>query len=324
MTPSLYLDTARLGQMCSTAQRAQRDFTGLAGDVAGAIRFDRFLRHGFDALAPTTQTRYAGLADWNGIKSLKNAICRLAKLDARLPVLMANRSAQLMKLAAILLCRPCENILITDLGWPGYHQILHRECRRAGRRTTSVDLFDDLLNAQIDEHEVVTRVSKAYAKNRCDGIFFPAVSNTGLRLPVQQICREIERQSDVRFAVIDGAQDFCHVQTDLRDDCCDLYLAGCHKWLGAYQPLGLAFYGRRRSQGLIETVLAESLESADLDDPMLSFVEQHCRHDSGQIHGETINLSSLFSCQAAVSEASLASEQGVEEMLLRGANPMRR
>jgi len=117
--------------------------------------------------------------------------------------------------------------------------------------------------------------------------------------------------------VIDGAQDFCHVQTDLRDDCCDLYLAGCHKWLGAYQPLGLAFYGRRRSQGLIETVLAESLESADLDDPMLSFVEQHCRHDSGQIHGETINLSSLFSCQAAVSEASLASEQGVEEMLLR-------
>jgi selenocysteine lyase/cysteine desulfurase len=76
-------------------------------------------------------------------------------------------------------------------------------------------------------------------------------------VPVQKIVFEIERSAEVRFVVVDGAQDFCHVGSDLSGDCADLYLAGSHKWLGGYNPLGLAFYGKSRLCGIIEMVLQD-------------------------------------------------------------------
>lgn len=102
--------------------------------------------------------------------------------------------------------------------------------------------------------------------------------------------------------VIDGAQEFAHVSADLHNDYCDLYLAGCHKWLQAYHPMGLAFYGRRRSRLVIETVLSRLLANGALDDPLLRFSAQL---ESGCLDSrmETVSLACLFSCQGAVTDA---------------------
>jgi hypothetical protein len=288
--------------MSPAAQRASRDFAGLAGEVGAAIQFDRFLQHGLKACPPAMQSRYSGLADWQGVAALKQSLCDLVKLETGLPVLLAGRSVQLMKLAAILLCRRCRNILVTDADWPDYHRVLAGECQRTHCRVTTVKLCEDLLRGQMSEGEVVDRLRGEYIKHGCDGLFLTAVSNLGLRLPVQRIHKAIESSRRVRFVVVDGAQDFRHVSSDLSDDCCDLYLAGCHKWLGAYHPLGLAFYGRRRSRIMIETVLAEAVDSWELDDPLLRFVEQ-LFNGATRHSGETVNLSALFSCQGAVSDA---------------------
>jgi hypothetical protein len=298
----MYLDTARLGRMCPAAQRASQDFASLAGEVGAAIQLDRFLQHGISACQASTPARYPGLADWHGLADFKKRLARLAKLESDLPVLLASRSSQLMKFAATLLCRPCENVLVTDLGWPGYHRILEAECLRTNRRFTVVPLRDDLLRGAMDEDAVVDLLRAEYVEHGCDGLFLTAVSNLGLRLPVQRIYEAIKLVRRVRFVVVDGAQDFRHISSDLSDDCCDLYLAGCHKWLCAYYPLALAFYGRWRSKAMIETVLAEAIKTWQVDDPLLRLVEQLCR---GRMpHGEeTVNLSPLFSCQGAVSDA---------------------
>ena len=155
----------------------------------------------------------------------------------------------------------------------------------------------DLFNSAL--HPIIVRICSEFARSGCDGLFLTAVSSDGIRLPVERIVRELETANRVWFVVVDGAQDFCHSGADLR--CCDLYLTGAHKWLGAYHPLGIGLYGRRRTKGRIETVLAQMATSGDIDDPLLRFSD---RLEAGLLGGlaETVSVASLFSCQGAVDD----------------------
>ena len=148
-------------------------------------------------------------------------------------------------------------------------------------------------------------VCREYDGRRCDGLFLTAVSNLGVRFPVSRIVRRLETSCEVRFVVVDGAQDFCHASADLRDEYCDFYLAGCHKWLRAYYLLGLGFYGRRRSQGFIETTLAQLTATGEIDDPLLRFVAS-LETGSSPGYSETVNLGPLFACLGAVADESAA------------------
>ena len=105
MSTCLYLDTARLGQMCPEAQRADRDFARLAGEEAGSLYYDHFLRSGFFSLPPSLRSRYPGLSDWSGVPSLKSRIKIALGLPRARPLLLANRSAVLVRLACRRLCR---------------------------------------------------------------------------------------------------------------------------------------------------------------------------------------------------------------------------
>ena len=57
MATSLYLDTARLGRMSRGAQLALFDFVRLAGEEAGSLYFDEFLRHGSTSWPATMRRR---------------------------------------------------------------------------------------------------------------------------------------------------------------------------------------------------------------------------------------------------------------------------
>ena len=248
------------------------------------------------------QARYPGLSGWRGIGGLKESLRLLAGSLPDLPVLLANRSAQLMKLAGRLLFQSCRNVLVTDIGWPPYHDILAAEGVRTGRTFTLVPVRDLVMRERTTEDEVLDAVRTHYLRQRCDGLFLTAVSHLGIRLPVEQLVRSLEEAREPRFVVIDGAQEFCHVSADLRNDFCDLYLAGCHKWLQAYHPMGLAFYGRRRSQFIIETALKDLVTAGQLDDPLLRFSKQ-LESDTLDGRTETVSLGCLFSCLGAVADA---------------------
>jgi Aminotransferase class-V len=297
----LYLDTARLGRMSQSARQAQQACAELAAEEGGSAYFDDFLRSGAAADA-LTLSRFVSLTGWQGTGFLKESLRTLAKSVPDLPVLLANRSAQLMKLAARLLFLPCRNVLVTDLGWPGYHEILASEARRANRTITLVSIRRAIVDSHASEDEVVEQICGAFAQQSCDGLFLTAVNNQGIRLPVERLVRLLEAKHRICFVVVDGAQDFCHVSSDLRGEYCDFYLAGSHKWLGAHCPMGLGFYGRKRSRGFVETILDKMLAIGDLDDPLLRFVTQlEARTGSGTT--ETVNLLPLFCCQGAVADA---------------------
>lgn len=256
MSDPLYLDTARLGRMSPAAQRADRALVALAAAEGNSAYFERFVRHGMSGTAVAADPRYAGLADWAGVGELKQTLRALAGHRSDLPVLVAHRTAQLMKLAARALFHSCRNVLVTDLGWPGYHDILKREAVRASRCVTGVELREGVLPGRIREGELIDRVCAAFGRARCDGLFLSAVSNWGVRLPVERIVRRLEAAHRVWFVVVDGAQEFCHTSGRLETEYCDLYLTGCHKWLGAYHPMGLGYYGRLRSRRALDELAA--------------------------------------------------------------------
>ena len=124
MSDLLYLDTARLGRMSPAAQRAERALVSLAAEEGNSAYFERFVRHGLGECPLAAEERYSGLGHWAGVGELKQSLRGLAGHRPDLPVLIAHRSALLMKLAARALCSSCRNVLVTDLGWPGYHDIL--------------------------------------------------------------------------------------------------------------------------------------------------------------------------------------------------------
>lgn len=301
MPDSLYLDTARLGRISPAALRAHHDSVALAAAEGASVQFERFLTHGLAAGPREMADRYPGLATWAGVAELKQSLRNIVGHGPDLPVLLANRSAQLMRLAGRLLFHPCRNVLTTDLGWPPYHAALEAEARRAGRTVTTIAVQKDALAGRLNADELVERVGSEFSRRRCDGLFLTAVNHLGVRLPVERIVRAAEAAGEVCFVVVDGAQDFCHTYSPARTSYCDLYLAGCHKWLSAHHPMGLGFYGRGRSRTVIDTVLAQAIADGTLDDPLLAFSRQL---EMGEWigFGETVNLVSLLTARAAVSD----------------------
>jgi selenocysteine lyase/cysteine desulfurase len=298
MERSLYLDTARLGRLTPCAQQANGEFTRFAAEEACPPYFEDFLAHGADACPNDFREKFPALGKWPGIAGLKARLRELAHSPTDLPVLLANRSAQLMKFAARWLFRRCDNVLIVDASWPAYRGILECEGRRADSRVSTVAIHDSILLQQATADEVVANVESAFTTKTCDGLFLPAVTHDGIRLPITRIVKTLESKHAPIPVVIDGAQDFCHTPTRLNTQHCDLYLAGCHKWLGGYYPMGLAFYGRRRSADSVENVLQEMLSEGELDDPLLRFSSQ-LETDSLDGSTETVNLGSLFTCFGA-------------------------
>ena len=165
MPTRLYLDTARLGLMSRGAQQIYIDFIRFAGEEGGSLYLDRFLRTGIRGWPQSLQRRFPALRAWNGISHLKEGLKDLAEAPTDWQVLLANRSAHLMRIAAGLLFRLCRNVLVTDLTWPSYRLILQRVRRLSGNRLTEVSLRSRILRHAVAEDEVVDEIVRCYLTN---------------------------------------------------------------------------------------------------------------------------------------------------------------
>ncbi len=285
--------------MSPGAQLACIDFIRFAGDLGSSMYFEQFLHHGLSACSDSIPCELPGLDNWEGIDALKHRLKRFAAAHPDSRVLLANRSSQLMKLAARLLFGPCRNVLTTDLTWQTYAKILRSNREAVGNRITCLPLHRRILRDTISASEVAQIVVDKFVKNKCDGLFLPAVDNLGIRFPVEQCVQAISSRCELRFVVVDGAQAIGHIPISLAKDYCDFYIAGCHKWLRAFHPMGLGFFGNDRSADYIEDAIERLLNCGAIDDPLLSFTEQ-ARTNAVNPFGETVNLGVLFSCYGAL------------------------
>jgi hypothetical protein len=154
----------------------------------------------------------------------------------------------------------------------------------------------------LDRQNLIDVLREAYTRNGCDGLFLPAVDNLGVRLPINALVRTLRHQAELRFVVVDGAQAIGHIPLTLTDCHCDVFLAGCHKWLRAYKPLGMLFCGSSPSAVDVDPMVHTSVAKRRLDDPLLQFTMQLERRQLSR-YGETVSLLPLLTCQAAVRDA---------------------
>lgn len=299
MPTPLYLDTARLGPMSPLAQRLLSDFGRLTAEDPASPYIEDFLRVGFAALPEDYRGRFGELSAWTGLASLKASLRRFVGATDDSPVLIAGRSRSLMRLAARCLFQQCRNVLTTDLSWPAYQTILEDEARRAGHGVTQVRVRQRLFRRETCLDNIATELATAARHYRCDGLFLPVVDNLGIRLPVADIVAAIRQRTDLKFIALDSAQAIGHVPLSSDLECSDLVIAGTHKWLGGYLPLGLAFLNDERNRARIIDNRRGMGETEELDDPLFDFLTDLETGSLGQ-HTETINLTPLLACCGAL------------------------
>ena len=160
--------------MSRSAQLMEHAFVRLAGEGDLTLYFSEWLNGGMGALPDGLRRRFPALSAWKGIKHLKRDLKRLAGAQPESRVLVAHRSAQLMKLAAMLMFGRCRNVLTTDLSWPAYQQTLEKEANRTGGRVTRIALRRRLLADRIGPSMVADMLGRAFKKHGCDGLFLRA------------------------------------------------------------------------------------------------------------------------------------------------------
>ena len=297
MHTELYLDTARLGQMCRGARLAEQDFCWLVSQLGSPLYLERFLTDGFESLPYRLRRRGRGLACWQGLARLGKSLGRFVHQPSGLPTYFFGQSSEMLRFAAEALCSQAHRILVTDLCWPPYLHALRHVAKERERDVCLVKLNGLVSSDVASSADVVDRVSRTYRAKGCNGVFLSDISYLGVNLPVEQLLADL----DPSFAVIDGAQALHQRTVDLTKLPCDLYLAGTQKWFGAFHPLRLVFVGRERNMSSVNDVARSHLVS-NYADELFRFHEE-VKSSKYPPFGTTVNVSPLICAAGALKQA---------------------
>lgn len=278
------------------------DYLRLAAESGASVALESLLLAGPDAWPERLRKRYRSLGGWSGVRGLKAALRQLLRVPPTSRVFLASRSHVLMRMAAYLLVQRSRRVLTVDVGWPAYHAILRDVAGRHHKEVVEVPIKELILGGA-SSAEVVSRVVSDYRFHECRSLFLPAISNEGIRLPVAEILHTLRSQEEIRFAVVDGAQEVTHRPLQIPLHGSDFYITGTHKWLRGYHPLGIGVYARPETAPLIDRYRLHLYETGVMDDPLLSFSEQL---EANSLDGisETVNLTPLFSAKGAIDDAN--------------------
>lgn len=295
-----YLDTARMGQACPAALQVQCESARLAADDPSLYSLP-FLKDGATVWPDDVQQEFPALRQWQGTRHLKQRFATAWGVPDPNRVFLANQTARLLRIAARVMFRQSTHVLTTDLNWPAWQSIVEEEGQRHGRRVFRAAISEHLFNQGWTAEEVVQHLLRTFCEQRCDGLFLPAVSSLGVCLPVTQLVHRLKEKAALRFVLIDAAQAFCQMPDAGIADCCDVLVTGCHKWLGAHLPMGIAVAGNSLAAEQFLCVINGSRHSTACDDPLLQLTEQ-LQTSRVSRYSETVNILPLLTANAALED----------------------
>ena len=297
MSTELYLDTARLGRMCSGARLAEQDFGRLVGRLGSSLYLEQFLAEGFRSLPNSIKRGVPRLSCWPGVAGFQRALAEFIQQPLGCPTYFFGQSSFLIRFAATCLYQKASRVLTTDLAWPAYADALKAIGNEHGKSLHVVPLKNWIFTNRVGVCDIVQRIKRAYQRYDCDGLFLSDISYLGIRLPVVEIMHAIGSHNN--FSVIDGAQALNQRPIELSRLGCDLYLAGTQKWLCSYHPLRIALVSRHDNVPTIKDVAAARRHGTRRTDALFNFCQTI--ENSGFVsYGETVNVSSLIAAAGAV------------------------
>ncbi len=198
-------------------------------------------------------------------------------------------------------------------------QIANEEAQRHHGRIYVVELKDHAIRVNASLQELNEVLQSQFLHHDCDGLFMPAVSSLGIRLAVAPLLRQLRSLRSLRFAVVDGAQALGHIPVSDIIDSCDVFIAGCHKWLQAHLPLGVALTGNGLTTEQFASLAMNSDTSSDCHDPLLRF-SQELRTERLQKYTETVNVLPLLTANSTLRAASKGLNTITDSLTVRQAN----
>ena len=300
MFPLLYLDTARLGQVSPSAKRALTGALELNQALGASAYFDTLLHGGTEAIKISGD--FDGLNFWRGIDHFSEQLKATIFGSEDGHAVVASRTGCLMSLATKMLFSRCSNVLVSDLNWQPFSDILVEGRLNPSRRITVAHIKNQILDQHKTADEIVDSIATAFVANRCDGIFLPAVCNLGIALPIPKILAAIRERAEMRFSVVDAAQAINHVDLRWAKDAVDFTFGGTHKWLRSYEPMAVGYFAKPGSYTFIRELIERELANNPLADPLLRITQSEAYQKS-----ETINLCPLFAAAGALNDAEAVS-----------------
>ena len=135
--------------------------------------------------------------------------------------------------------QPGDEVLITSEEHPMPHQaVLSLEDRE------SVTL--KVVKIDHDPNVMLERVEQALTRRTRMICFSHVTTDTGLRLPAEQICR-LARQRGI-LTLWDGCQALAQIPLHLKEMGCDFYASNCYKWLLGPMGTGILYVSKEAQQ----------------------------------------------------------------------------
>lgn len=293
--------------MSPTALKTQCDFVGLMAEDPSSLYTEEFLFGGAPA-TPDIPERFPTLARWPGIEGFKQQLRATfaAATGSETEVLLSGRTTHLMKLGMESLTG-CRRLLVTDLTWPPYYRWIKGYAAQSGL-TVHVLRSKRPILAGVAADDIIEMLVGTIQKSGADCLFLPAISHTGIRLPVRMILDQLATSSREVRTVIDAPQAYGQDDTSSWAHLADFVFGGCHKWVRAYLPLGVGFARRLTSH---------QLRRSQSRDPLMDF----CHSTSSTGPMETVNLSPLFAAHGAIHDCR---RQKLHVPRFRDLEPVRR
>lgn len=290
---TLYLDDARIGRFRPHARKLHQRFLELVADAPSSRNVLDYLIHGAEKISSIGDRHKRGLKAWHGVKHFRTSIANTFQNVATRDVYFAGRSRGLMHLGASILSRSCSRILSVDLNWPVYQHELAETAKQVDCELVVARIQDHIIAERWDVDDLCTYLCDAYDRNRCDGLFLPAVDSMGIRLPIAEIVQRLRAKQDIRFVLVDAAQALGHTDLNEIGSFADFIVAGTHKWVGSYIPLGVGIAMNPKSQQWIANFSNSAMGTKSSGDSLL-----HMLHsiDKGcdTLFPETVNLGGLI------------------------------
>lgn len=141
--------------------------------------------------------------------------------------------------------RPGDELLTTTHDFSATHQALAWKAERSGATVRRVSLYADPARADADQI-VAALVAAVRPETRVIAITW-VHSSTGVKLPVARIAAALARLNATRaegeraLLCVDGVHGLGVEADALPDLGCDVFVAGCHKWLFGPRGTGLVW-----------------------------------------------------------------------------------
>ena len=290
MVDSLYLDTARIGQISPSAALA----CNAVGEIAAKAP-----QRVFEEITKVTESESSIIPYWRGLSGFQKSMLDCFEASDENRFFLASNSAALVKSTAQAIFLSSRAVFCTDLIWPRYRSILNRAAEGWAKQLNVMPVRGWLKHASTAE--IVEKIALAFIASGSDALFLTAISSDGFKLPIRQIVHCIQQKREIRFIAVDGAQEFAQCDHTENWGVADIYLFSSHKWLGGYHPLTMGLYGKRRSCDFLETTVARMVNNDSIEDPLLRFQESF---RSGVLEAaspkETINILPILAASGAL------------------------